>query len=230
MTFTARVSNFNHKPNDSMNDKEKSRTMQAFNRYRTRLSWASDRPEVWEAGQEWYPKAGDRLREATKGTTVSLHRAAGVAALLSPLTPWSRNLRGTEQLLRWYGDNAPHEILYEVASRSTVYNSNAGRAVKYLTGNDLLYPSGAKTAPFHANLSGDLYPVTIDSWMWRIVDGFGLKSKTPTGNAQRAIERAVRMCATLCDIHPAQAQAIIWIVERDYWNGDGATRTHAFDT
>ena len=201
-----------------MNDKEKSRTMRAFNHYHARLDWASGRPEVWKTGLRWYPKAAERLSEATEGTTISLYRAAGVAALLSPVTPWSRNLRGTEQLLRWYGDGAPHEILVEVASRSTVYNSNAKRAVKYLTGNDLAHPSGPKTKPFHANLSGDLYPVTVDSWMFRIVDGFGLASATPTGNAQRSITGAVRMCGTLYGIEPAQAQAIIWTVERDYWD------------
>lgn len=198
--------------------------MRAFNRYRSRLEWASDRSEVWQAGLEWYPKAAERLSEATAGTTVSLYRAAGVAALLSPLTPWNRNMRGAEQLLNCYGDNAPHEILYEVAARSTVYNANAARAVKYLTGNDLARPSGAKTKPFHANLSGDLYPVTVDSWMFRIVGGFGLQSKTPTGNAKRAIQRAVRMCATLYDIEPARAQAIIWTVERDYWNPETSNR------
>ena len=212
-----------------MNSKERSRTMRAFNRYRSRLGWAKDRPEVWRGGLEWYPEATDRLKKATEGTTVSLYRAAGVAALLSPLTPWSRNLRGTEQLLRWYSDNAPREILYEVAARSTVYNSNAQRAVKYLTGNDLAYPSGPKTGPFHTNLSGNLSPVTVDSWMFRIVGGFGLQSKAPTGNAKRAIQRAVRMCSTLYDIEPAQAQAIIWTVERDYWDPEMSNRADTLD-
>lgn len=212
-----------------MKRKERSRTLSAFNKYRARVDWASDRPEVWQAGLQWYPEAAERLSEATEGTTVSLYRAAGVAALLSPLTPWNRNLRGTEQLLRWYGDGAPHEILVEVASRSTVYNSNAKRAVKYLTGNDLAYPSGPKTGPFHANLSGNLSPVTVDSWMFRIVGGFGLQSKAPTGNAKRAIQRAVRMCSTLYDIEPAQAQAIIWTVERDYWDPETPNRADTLD-
>jgi len=209
-----------------MKTKERSRTLSAFNKYCVRLDWASDRPEVWSAGLDWYPSATERLSEAIEGTTVSVHRAAGVVAHLSPLTPWSRNLRGTEQMLRWYSDGATQEILFEVACRATVYNKNAKRAVRYLTGDDLAYPRGAKTKPFHANLSGDLYPVTIDSWMWRIVNRFGLSSPSPTGNAQRAIERAVRMCSTLYDVCPAQAQAIIWTVERDYWSDDGATRTH----
>ena len=207
-----------------MKTKERSRTLAAFNRYRSRLRWANSRLEVWEAGCNWYREASNRLREATNGTGVSLYRAAGVAALLSPLTPWNRNIRGTEQLLRWNAENAPYEILFEVAARSTVYNTNAERAVDYLLGDDTAKPKGMKTEPVHKNIAGNLSPVTVDSWMYRIVNRFGLSSPTPTGNGQRAITRAVNMCATLYRIAPAQAQAIIWMVERDYWTEETATR------
>mgnify|MGYP000553609696 CR=1 FL=1 len=204
--------------------KERSRTLTAFNLYRERLRWANERPEVWESGSRWYRTQSQRLKETAHETGVSLYRLAGVASLLSPLTPWKRNLRGALQLARWHAQNAPTWQLMDVAGRSTVYNTNARKAVRYLQGNDEHAPGGMKTRPFHRNLAGNLTPVTVDSWMTRIVGNFGLSSPTPTGNAQRAIVRGVKMNATLFNVAPAQAQAIVWTVERDYWNDETASR------
>ncbi len=207
-----------------MNTKEKRRTMLAFNKYRARLRWAHNRPEIWKDGCNWYNEKKRELQKVSYETDVSLQRIAGAVSLLSPLTPWQRNIRGAKQLAKWHKQRAPHWQLLEVASRATVYNRNARKAVKYLTGNDLEKPSGMKTGPFHQNLMGNLQPVTVDSWMTKIPNNnFGLKSKTPTGNGQRSIVRAVQMCATLYGIKPAQAQAVIWVVERDYW-ADSADR------
>jgi hypothetical protein len=203
-----------------MRFKERSRTLSAFNKYHSRLRWANARLEIWQAGLQWYRNGTKRLQEAINesGANVSLYRAAGVASLLSPLTPWSRNMRGAEELVRLYASRASYPYLLDVAERSTVYNTNAKRAVSYLQGNDLEAPGGMKTGPFHKNLAGNLEPVTVDSWMYRIVDRFGLSSETPTENANRSITRALKMCATLYGIAPAQAQAIVWTVERDYWS------------
>jgi hypothetical protein len=204
--------------------KERSRTLTAFNLYRERLRWANERPEVWESGHSWYRKQSQRLKETAHETGVSLYRLAGVASLLSPLTPWKRNVRGALQLARWNAQNAPEWQLMDVASRATVYNTNARKAVAYLKGNDEHAPGGMKTQPFHRNLAGNLSPVTVDSWMTRIVGNFGLSSPTPTGNAQRAIVRGVKMNATLFNVAPAQVQAIVWITQRDYWNDETASR------
>jgi len=207
-----------------MKRKERSRTLAAFNRYRARLDWANARPEIWRDGCDWYPNAFERINTVAHETGFSTFRVAGVVALLSPLTPWKRNLRGGLELARFAADGAPDWHLRTVAERSTVYNTNADRAVRYIQRDESAEPSGAKTGPFQKNLSGNLEAVTVDSWLTRIVENFGLSSATPTGNAQRAIERAVRMCATLYSIAPAQAQAIIWTVERDYWNDETANR------
>jgi len=207
-----------------MNEKERSRTLSAFNRYRARLRWANARPEIWDFGCDWYPNAFRRVSEVANETDFSTFRVAGVVALLSPLTPWERNLRGALKVARLADGDAPDWQLQAVAERSTVYNTNADKAVDYLRGNDSAAPDGKKTQPFHLNIAGDFSYVTVDSWMFRIVERFGLASATPTGNAQRSITRAVEMCATLYNIAPAEAQAIIWTVERDYWNEDTANR------
>jgi len=207
-----------------MRTKERSRTLAAFNRYRARLRWAHAQPEIWEDGLDWYPSATAELRRVADRTCVSLYRLSGAVSLLSPLTPWERSLRGGIRIAALVDERATYPEIMDAAKRYTVFNNQAKKAVKFLRGNDLERPTGVKTGPFHANLRGDLGSVTVDSWMYRIVDRFGLSSKTPTGNAQRAIERAVRMCATLFNIAPAQVQAIVWIVERDYWSDDTANR------
>jgi hypothetical protein len=201
------------KPIPKMNDKEKSRTMFAFNRYRSRMRWAEKHSNIWTAGMRWYARGRKRLREATEGTTLSVYRLAGVAALLSPMTPWERNIDTAENLAEMYSLRAPYPDLLAEAKRGTVYNNNAESAVSYLSGNDLEAPAGPKTGPFQENLAGDLSPVTIDSHMRDAVNTFDLSSLT--GNARRSMIRAVRMCSTLYGIPPAKAQAIIWTVQRD---------------
>lgn len=207
-----------------MNRKERSRTLSAFNLYRSRLEWANARPEIWADGCDWYPNAFERINETAHETGFSTFRVAGVVSLLSPLTPWKRNLRGGLELARHAASNAPEWQLRTVAERSTVYNTNAERAVRYIQRDESAEPGGMKTGPFQHNLAGNLSPVAVDSWMTRIVGNFGLSSATPTANANRAITRAVKMNATLFNIAPAQAQAIVWTVERDYWNDETANR------
>jgi len=207
-----------------MKRKERSRTLTAFNLYRARLRWANERPEIWQDGCQWYPNAFDRINTVAHETRFSTFRIAGVVSLLSPLTPWKRNLRGGIELARLAANGAPEWQLQTVAERSTVYNTNAKRAVRYIQRDESAEPGGMKTGPFQQNLAGNLSPVTVDSWMTRIVGNFGLSSATPTENANRAITRAVEMCATLYGIAPAQAQAIVWTVERDYWNEETANR------
>jgi hypothetical protein len=197
----------------AISSKEKSRTMHAFNAYRARLRWAREHPPIWDQGRAWYANGRSRIARATEGANLSVYRLAGVAALLSPLTPWERNIRAAENLAEMYAARATHEDLLAEARRGTVYNSNARSAVAYLRGNDLRAPSGPKTGPFQKNLTGDLTPVTIDSHMRDVVNTYGLASLT--GNARRSMARAVRMCATLYGIPNAEAQAIIWTVQRD---------------
>jgi hypothetical protein len=197
----------------AVSTKEKSRTMHAFNAYRARMRWAREHPPVWSQGRNWYANGRRRLARATDGVNLSVYRLAGVAALLSPLTPWERNIQAAENLAEMYGARATHEDLLAEARRGTVYNNNARAAVRYLKGDDLSAPAGPKTGPFQKNLDGNLAPVTIDSHMRDVVDTYGLASLT--GNARRSMARAVKMCATLYGIPNAHAQAIIWTVQRD---------------
>jgi hypothetical protein len=187
--------------------------MHAFNAYNARMEWAAEHPSIWSQGRAWYAEARRRLRVASAGANLSVHRIAGVASLLSPMTPWERNLSAAENLASMYAARAAYPDLLAEAKRGTVYNNNAEAAVRYLNGDDMMAPSGPKTGPFQKNLSGNLSPVTIDSHMRDVVDTFGLASLTE--NARRSMARAVRMCATLHGLPNAEAQAIIWTIQRD---------------
>lgn len=198
-----------------MNHKERSRTLSAFNTYRSIIERAKRLSKPFDVGMQWYAKARQSLKDmAESEPSVTLLQLSRCTAALSPLTPWNRNLQGTRQIVNGISQDFPRKWLVEIAKRYTVWNSNAVLAVETVIDNRSV--SGPKVEPFARNLNGDLSAVTVDSWMFKTVGKFGLSSPAPTGNAQRAIVRAVKMCASLYDIQPAQSQAIVWVTERDF--------------
>jgi len=202
------------------NDKERSRTMSAFNSYRPIMERAYADGRAFSKGRFWYQMNGSRLELAAKKNDVSSHRAVAMCSALSPLTPWERNFSGALDLL----DNVQRETrseLIERASTHTVFNSNAETAVELLLGEsdpiDAL--SGPKVWHFYNNLMGDLSDhVTVDSWMYKLANKFGLSTNTPTDNAIRSIRRSLRMLSTMWGLEPAQVQAIVWVQSRNYEN------------
>jgi hypothetical protein len=198
-----------------VNQKERRRTMRAFNRYRSVLESAADNGKTYRDGLSWYSDAVDEIESAAERIDgVSAHVLAGVVAVLSPLTPWDRNLSVIHSLRDAVAQDYPEEWVFELLSRHTVYNSNARKALRYLRTGDESEISGPKVSAFAENLRGNFDEITIDSWMFRIVNRFELSSASPTDNALRACRRAVRMCATLHGVAPAEAQAIIWVHAR----------------
>jgi hypothetical protein len=202
------------------NDKERSRTMSAFNSYRPIMERAYADGRAFSKGRFWYQMNGARIERAAKQNDVSPHRAVAMCSALSPLTPWERNFSGALDLL----DNVGHETrsqLIERASEHTVFNSNAKTGVDLMLGNvdpiDAL--SGPKVWAFYNNLMGDLTEyVTVDTWMYKLANKFGLSSNTPTDNAVRSIRRSLRMLGTMWGLEPAQIQAVVWVQSRNYEN------------
>jgi hypothetical protein len=195
-----------------INRKERSRTFSCFNRYRKIMRVGERLETPFENGLQWYPKANERCAELARRIGVSTERMAGAAAILSPMTNWTANMSGLNKLVEVW-DDYPYEWKVEVSSRYTTYRNNATQAIKYLGGDDQAHPSGAKVQPFTENLNGNLSPVTVDSWMFKLAD-FNISSIT--GNARRSISRAVEMLATLHGIEPAQAQAVVWTTARNW--------------
>lgn len=194
------------------NQKERSRTLSCFNRYRKIMRVAARLEKPYEAGMGWYRKANERCSELANRVGVTPSRMSGAAAILSPMTNWTANMNGLNKLVEVW-DDYPYEWKVEVSSRYTTYRNNATQAIKYLGGDDSCGPSGGKVQPFAKNLTGDLAPVTVDSWMFKLA-GFDISSVTD--NARRSISRACEMVATLHGIKPAQTQAIVWVTARNW--------------
>ncbi len=200
------------------NDKERSRTMAAFNCYRPIMERAFEHGAAFSKGRFWYQMNGARIERAAKKNDVSPHRAVAMCSALSPLTPWERNFEGALDLLDNVGRETRSELI-ERATEHTVFNSNARTGVELLLGEsdpiDAL--SGPKVWHFYNNLMGDLSEhITVDSWMYKLANRFGLSSNTPTDNAIRSIRRSLRMLGTLWGLEPAQVQAVVWVQSRNY--------------
>lgn len=202
------------------NDKERSRTMSAFNVYRPIMERAYRDGPAFSKGRFWYQMNGSRLELAAKKNDVQPHRAVAMCSALSPLTPWERNFEGALDLLE-HSQRERRDELIERAFQHTVFNSNAETAVNLMTGEvepvDAL--NGPKVWAFYNNLMGELHDhITVDSWMFKLVGSFGLSSNTPTDNAVRSIRRSLRMLGTVWGLSPAQVQAVIWVQSRNYDN------------
>jgi hypothetical protein len=175
---------------------------------------------AFSKGRFWYQMNGSRLELAAKKNDISPHRAVAMCSALSPLTPWERNFSGALDLL----DNVQRETrseLVERATEHTVFNSNARTGVDLMLGEsdpvDAL--SGPKVWHFYNNLMGDLDNyITVDSWMYKLANKFGLSTNTPTDNAIRSIRRSLRMLGTMWGLEPAQVQAVVWVQSRNYEN------------
>jgi len=202
------------------NDKERSRTMSAFNSYRPIMERAYADGRAFSKGRFWYQMNGARIERAAKQNNVPVQSAVAMCSALSPLTPWERNFEGALDLLDNVGCETRSELI-ERATEHTVFNSNAHTGVDLMLGNvdpiDAL--SGPKVWHFYNNLMGDLSDhVTVDSWMYKSVNKFGLSTNTPTDNAIRSIRRSLRMLGTMWGLHPAQVQAVVWVQSRNYEN------------
>lgn len=182
--------------------------MRAFNRYRSILDGATE--EDWTDGRRWYDEANERITNAAyKSRRLDVRALSGAVAVLSPMTDWDRNIGAVDTIVDAVERDLPRSWFFELLSRHTAYNSNAQKALRVILDRDFGAVSGQKVEPFGANLRGDLQRVTIDRHMLHAVNNFGLKSIT--NNAVRSCKRAVRMCSSLYNVSPAEAQATVWI-------------------
>ena len=196
-------------------EKVRSRTMSAFNTYRSKVEKSFD-SGAFSDGLSWYDEKRVRLRRLSERSNVPFASTCGICAVMSPLTNWDDNFLATDKMLKM--KERPNEEIADVVSKHTTLGKSVEKALALLRGEKRIHQvvRGPKVRPFFYNLSGDLSRVTVDRIMWDAVGRFGLSSDTPTGNARTGIISAVKMLATLYDLKPAQIQAIVWKQVRDY--------------
>jgi hypothetical protein len=153
------------------------------------------------AGLSWYDEAQGVAAEIAQITGKSLDHAAVMIAHLSPRTRWSENIR----------------YAYELASTGNTFGtfrSAVERAQRALDSDDpwSTFGKAPKTRSFAANIRGDMSAVTIDVWAMRIA-GVSEQQLTRAG-IYEAVAHAYRLEAKRAGVHPAQLQAITWIIIR----------------
>ena len=155
-------------------------------------------------GRNWYPDGSAlamRIGEATGTADYCRHRliGAGILAALSPLTSWSLNVINAFKCAR----GKPYGTL--PLSRERAERIRAGESF-----SEVLTPR-TKTMNFAHNLSGNLYPVTIDRWALRVA---GVHGAAMTPKQYDLCADAYRAVADAYDEMPATTQAITWCVAR----------------
>jgi len=160
-----------------------------------------------QEGRVWYDKANEICLGIAMETGHDTDTVAAVIAALSPRVKWDRNIRDAYNycLAAAQGGEMPP---------STAFGKCKAKAWKIATQQaqwqDVL--KGPKVTSFVANLTGDLQPVTVDSWVIRLATGWAkdeVKEKE-----YRAIEAVYQDMAVRHGLKPAQLQAITWVTAR----------------
>lgn len=181
------------------------------------LALASER--VWQEGLVWYGLAHDVASGLAEDYKVSLEKVCAVVAVLSPGCVWEQNLDDAETVIRaWSSGLSPEDVSVNT------YNPQKQKAFVILDADDgseqnILRIIGTecarKTKAFYHNLvnpSGQ--EVTIDRWIARAVL-LTQNATHPTERVYALISLAFQNVARRLRLHPAQVQAIVWLVIRD---------------
>jgi hypothetical protein len=156
-------------------------------------------PDDWQAGSEWYANANLTCRTWAGEYGLPTSTVAAVVSALSPQTQWSVNLRAAKRLLA------------TGQQESATLGQNYRRAMGVLDGTVNPADWQYKIGKFWRNLSGDLQPVTIDSWAWAIVAGDLPYRVLYRKGAYALVEDAFRIVADHYGHEPATVQAATWL-------------------
>ena len=197
-------------------------------------------------GREWYARAHDAARdlaailpgtdtEAPDPDAARVVRAAAVIAVLSPMTPWARNVELARMAYTRAADGATFADLTAPSSplRLPTVGAHARKAAAIVLGADpASVVSGPKVTPFWARIvdaaTGATGPSSVvvdrhahDVALHRVTDDATRGRNLSRKGGQEAFAMAyVRAAAALRrtgeapGITPAELQAVTWIVWR----------------
>jgi hypothetical protein len=168
------------------------------------LDWYAESTTENREAAVWYGRGRAHARRIARDTDVTVARAAGVIAALSPRTQWAVNLRWAEGLLRAAQAGRRHPPLVGFGSSRI----KAWRIAQGERPLDVL--SGPKVRAFYRNLMGDLEHVTVDVWAMRAAGFRG----SLRAREYDAVASAYREAARILKLRPAELQAIVWVAIR----------------
>lgn len=177
----------------------------------------------WEAataadlatGLEWYERAADVARALEAGTeSVSFESAAGVIAALSPRNAWSSNVKGATAFVDAFAKGEPQPLV-----AGTLSNRRKAWEILERSGDPLEVLGGPKVRAFYANITGDLFKVTVDVWACRAAEGSRCRDAAPNGRRYQLIELAYQQAADVVGHAPRDVQAAVWVYFRRVTSG-----------
>lgn len=149
-----------------------------------------------EHGRFWYQQCAEELKWVAEGYGRSLADVCAVTAILSPRCSVRRNMRLLGMWCR--GWVFPPDVFAQKRRAVELYEQNR-------------WVMGQKVRAFHANLTGDLGPVVLDTWM--AVAMLPRGGVWPSVETRPLIVKAsdrVREAAAVLSWKPAEVQAAIW--------------------
>lgn len=170
------------------------------------LECASD--ENWQAGTYWYAEAHAEAERMAEMYKVDVSTAAGVIAALSPRLPWERNVEYAHRIFTT-GD-AP--VMYG-SKRKALAIRWGQEPLEVLSGNKVI-------AFYHCIANAGGFKVCVDSHACDAACGRKMtdaerKKVIERKGGYEAVAEAYKAVAAEFEIHPAQAQAIIWCEWRE---------------
>lgn len=171
-------------------------------------------------GFDWYERA---RRIAVELDPTNVRRSAAVIALVSPLTPWGRNVWLAREAYRM------HAAGDDVATLLPTLKGNARKVARVLNGTDpAAVVSGPKVTPFFLTIADptNAHAVTVDRHAYDVAVGRvtddATRSKGIAGKRnQAALEHCYVRAAQILSreegrtILPSTVQAVTWIAWRE---------------
>lgn len=154
-------------------------------------------------GLWWYSEATELVEYLSGASIYTVDQVAAAMAHLSPRLRWKQNVEAVTELVT--AGTVPTYVM----------SGPAGRARRALEAADpeLTFGKKAKkTLNFSRNVSGCVNSVTVDVWAAKVV-GVTEDQLKLTG-VYDALAHCFRLAAKRVGVHPAQMQAITWIVVR----------------
>lgn len=175
-----------------------------------RAAYADATPDDLAQGLAWYREAHRFARDvAANGGTLTVTRAAGVIAALSPMQGYAQNITLARKLAAHHAAGGLQPMSGYGLTRNTA------KAWRILCGErplDVL--SGPKVRAFYRNITGCKTSVTVDRWAVRIALADPTHSGLVPKGEYEPIAQAFRDVAAELGVTARDLQAATWVAYR----------------
>lgn len=163
-------------------------------------------------GKDWYPWATSYAKSISPS---SPERGAGVIAVLSPRTPWEKNLEYAAKVIKAVdsGSNIKPSIGGTYQNLEKAWSIAKGAEVVSVLTSGTRSERWLKVQRFYQNFIGNLDCVTVDVWAARVA--FPDCQEQIGGKLYLSLERSYQDAAKKVNINPRDLQAVVWLKERN---------------